>query len=244
MSLEKIIEEKGKKHKETINKLIKKTEREKYRYKETLDGFYRKILSYFDIEDSLLRKYNLEYIDEKDPYELQHKRLNDVEKLLYELMPVLELAYELVDSYQIRNALEKGELKGQSVVKMVENFLNLHRSGRKKKFYEDDIKEFKRFKEENKEIFNFLEDYKFNIKILDNYSIRKNNLESFLEEYEWRFEDKIQDSSRSTLYRYDKDMYFLKEHIYKLKHAIQELNNKETREYGMEMFKEGLSDRL
>jgi hypothetical protein len=240
-----LIEDK-KAHKQMINELLKREgrkadERDYFLGFDSLSDLYRTILEYFDLKEPLLRKNDIKYLDEKYPSELKDEKVALVIHLLDDLKPILEFAYDLSESYEVLDAIKGGDIKANTVIGMIKNFLELNRSGRKKKFDTYFLEDFKQFREKNSEIFEFLKKDD-NEKIPEKYDIDKQDLIRFLEKYRFYYKNKIDSAGRSTLYRYDKDMYFLRENIHKIEYIVEKMNRREKLEYGKRQYEQGVDD--
>lgn len=244
--IEKELIEDKKAHRRMINELLereekKAIERDYFLGFDSLSDLYRTILEYFDLKEPLLRKNNIKYLDEKYPSEVKHEKVALVIHLLDDLKPILRFAYELSESYEVLDAIKEGEIESDTVIGMIKNFLELNRSGRKKKFDKYFLEEFKQFRKKNSGIFEFLKKDDVE-KIPEKYNIDKQDLIHFLEKYRFYYKKKIDSAGRSTLYRYDKDMYFLRENIHKIEYIIEKMNRREKLEYGKRQYEQGVDD--
>lgn len=195
-----------------------------------LEEFLQFILKYFELDSIIKDKWSFDYPNEHEYMRQKHKHLNYVRHLLYEIKPMLLLAYKLSELSNTSEMFEKEKISEDAIVNMIDNFLNLHRSGRPRKFYPSTIEEFKKFKLEYQNLIEFfkalkkphiksIKDYahtimEFNISLLD--------LKNYQREYKMEFKSYVDKCSKKTLYRYDKDFIFVKNTIYTVEWLVRQ----------------------
>jgi len=170
-----------------------------------LEEFYDFIFQYFEL-DKLLQDRDYEH--KRDFYKQKHEVLNYFELLLTEIKPYLFLALEMSNNGDIDKKFKKKEIKENSIVNMIENFIRLRRTGRNRIYYPHEREEFEKFKEKYSNIVEFLKhidsfDGKTTGSILDHgkaiieFKIDKKQLR----EYQLQLNHWVRDCSRATKYR-------------------------------------------
>jgi len=186
-----------------------------------LEEFLQFIIKYFDLDSVIKEKWSFEYPNEDEYMRQKHEYLNYVQHLLDRIKPMLLLAYKLSELSNTSEMFEKGKISEGAIVNMIDNFLNLNRSGRPSKFYPSTLEEFKKFKQEYKNLIDFFHCLKKpQVKSIHDYAqtimkfnISLTRLRKYKLDYELNFKQYVVQCSEKTLYRYDKDFIFIKKTI-------------------------------
>ena len=187
-----------------------------------LDEFLQFILKYFELDSIIEDKWSFEYPNEREYMRQKHKHLNYVRYFLTTIKPMLLLAYKLSELSNTSEMFEKEKISEDAIVNMIDNFLNLHRSGRPRKIYPSTLEEFKKFKQKYQNLIDFFRELgKSQIKSINDYAhtimefkISLQDLKKYQNEYKMEFKSYVDKCSKKTLYRYDKDFIFVKNSIY------------------------------
>ena len=186
-----------------------------------LEEFLQFIIKYFELDSVIKEKGSFEYPNEDEYMRQEHKYLNYVQYLLDMIKPMLLLAYKLSELSNTSEMFEKGKISEDAVVNMLDNFLNLYRSGRPRKMYPRTLEEFKKFKQEYQNLIDFFNGLnKPQVKSINDYAhtimkfnISLKQLRKYKLDYELNFKQYVDKCSEKTLYRYDKDFIFIKNTI-------------------------------
>ena len=139
-------------------------------------------------------------------------------------------AVKLAYNSTISEAFKENRINEGSLVNMLENFFNLNRTGRKRVFYTWEKEKFIEFKKKYKSIIDYYHETESwtNIKnkgsILDyakaikKYNLIKENLMLYLLDVNhW-----IRECSKATKYRFDKDLFIIKDIKYTVKKTSED----------------------
>lgn len=185
-----------------------------------LDELLRYFYKYFELDKILRDKRHddFDYPNEGEFYRQKHKMINYIYFLLMMIKDFIPLAFKFSVHFD-KKKLDENNLSFDAIVNMADNFVRLRRTGRKRKFYEWDLKKINKFKERHKKVIEFYREYK-EIKgiksLMDTANFIKSKamefeeLKQYIEDYELNFERKIWDCSKRTLYRYDKDLILIR----------------------------------
>jgi len=198
-----------------------------------LEHFINFMLEYFELDKVLEDKNNEKYDYPKGYlyYRQEHKSLHYIEYFLRQIKPFLLLAYKLEKIYKLSENFEENKINEDSIVNMVDNFIRLNRTGRPRKFHPKMQEEFKNFKEKYQNIIAFLRELKSdNVKSLLDYAntIKKYNISTEqLNRYRFEFsywKRRYKEWSKSTLYRFDKDLIFLGYNYFWIKDTLKKFD--------------------
>jgi len=190
----------------------------------SLDELLKYFYKYFELDKILKDKRHddFDYPNENEFYKQKHKMINYIDFLLTTIKDFIPLAFKFSVHFN-KEDLDKNNLSFDAIVNIVDNFVRLRRTGRKRKFYEWDLKKINKFKERHKKVIEFYREYK-GIKgiksLMDTANFIKSKamefeeLKRYIEDYELNFERKIWDCSKRTLYRYDKDLILIRNSSY------------------------------
>ena len=199
-----------------------------------LEIFFSEIIQFFELDKNIKDELDYDYSHRLEYKRQKHKYFSYIPYLLREIKPYLLLAYKLSQVKDIDDKFKNREIKEDSIVNMIENFIRLKRTGRNRKISESFLKDFRIFKRENqnlveyyKEIETFdgiktgsMRDYAHTIK---KHNLSKEKLSKFINI--WRYyRGIIRGCSRATLYRYDKDFILFKKMYYDVKHAYEKFD--------------------
>ena len=145
--------------------------------------------------------------------------------------PFLYLAYKLAWDRDVSNALKNGKLSEESIWRMLYNFVNIHRHGRRPIFYPGEREEFQEFKEDFKNIIDYCRevdrfDGKTSGSIRDHGNALKENklTKQQLREYLLKFEGFEKNCSQATKYRFDRDLIFLEKSKWTVKSTLKDFD--------------------
>lgn len=187
-----------------------------------VEEFLDFILKYFKLDSVIKDKWAFEYPNERDYIRQKNKYLNYVQHFLYQIKPLLLLAYKLSELKDTSEMFEKGKVSEDAIVNMIDNFLNLNRSGRPRKFYPHTLEKFKTFKQKYQNLIDFFKELKkSHIKSIKDYAetimkfnISLEQLREYRLDYNMQFKQYVDKCSKKTLYRYDKDFIFIQNTIF------------------------------
>jgi len=227
---------------EEVWKEIEKTDRSYYEMGESgifaissrlksLDELLEYFYKYFELDKILKDKRHddFDYPNEGDFYRQKHKMINYIDFLLTMIKDFIPLAFKFSVHFN-KEELEKNNLSFDAIVDMVDNFVRLRRTGRKRKFYELDLDEFNKFKRKHRKVIEFYREYRENKEIkslkdtadfIESKEMKLKELEQYRDDYKLNFKRKIWNCSERTLYRYDKDLVLVKISYYMISRFIE-----------------------
>lgn len=182
-------------------------------FKENLNNFIIFLIKYFDIE-AINKKYedDDEIISRDFLFESHLEELNYLEYILKELKRFLPLIFKISQDYWLVDKLEKSNLTNESIIKILENFVSLERTGRKRLFYKFEREEFQQFKKKYRKIIDcaeFIESQENPIpeniaNAIKYYDLKKKDLEIFVRDFSF-LQERASTWSRATKYRFDRE---------------------------------------
>lgn len=190
-----------------------------------LEAFLDFVIEYFELESVIKDKWAFDFPNEGDFMRQKHKYLNYVRYLLDTIKPMLLLAFKLSELKDTSEMFETNKITEDAIVNMIDNFLNLNRSGRNRKIPPHTLENFKKFKEEFGTIISFFKELKRPkvksikdyIEVIKEFNITLTQLRNYKRNYDLKFKRYIANSSKKTLYRYDKDLIFVEKTIVTMK---------------------------
>ena len=189
-----------------------------------LDELLRYFYKYFELDKILKDKRHddFDYPNEGDFYRQKHKMMNYICFLLMTIKDFIPLAFKFSVLFN-KEDLDKNNLSFDAIVNMVDNFVGLRRTGRKRKFYEWDLEKINKFKKKHKKVIEFYRKYKENkgvkslmdtANFIRSKGMKLEELKQYIEDYKLNLEKRIWDCSKRTLYRYDKDLILIRNSSY------------------------------
>lgn len=184
-----------------------------------LDELLRYFYKYFELDKILKDKRHddFDYPNEGDFYRQKHKMINYIHFLLMIMKDFIPLAFKFSVHFN-KEDFEENNLSFDAIVNMVDNFVRLRRTGRKRKFYEWDLEKVNKFKKKHKKVIEFYREYRESkgIKsLMDTANFIKSKrmeleeLKQYLQDYKLNLKRKIRSCSKRTLYRHDKDLVLI-----------------------------------
>jgi len=189
-----------------------------------LEELFNYFYKYFELDKILKdkRHNDFSYPNEWRFYKQKHKMINYVDFLLETIKDFIPLAFKFSILFN-KEDLDKNNLSFDAIVNMVDNFIRLRRTGRKRKFYEWDLEKVNKFKKKHKKVIEFYREYKETkgIKsLMDTANFIKSKgmeleeLKQYIEDYKLDLKKRIWSCSKRTLYRYDKDLILIRNSSY------------------------------
>lgn len=197
-------------------------------YDSNLEGFIALLKEYFELEN--IESDSFKFDSSYDYARQKEAKLTYLRVLLNDIKPFLLFAVKLAYNSTISEAFKENRINEGSLVNMLENFFNLNRTGRKRVFYTWEKEKFIEFKKKYKSIIDYYHETESwtNIKnkgsILDyakaikKYNLIKENLMLYLLDVNhW-----IRECSKATKYRFDKDLFIIKDIKYTVKKTSED----------------------
>lgn len=199
-------------------------------YKDTVNNFIQFMIKYVDIE-FLNKKYeeNDEILSRNFLFYTQSEELNYLKYIFKEIKRFIPLIFKLSQDFWLVDKLEKSNLTDDSIIKMIENFVSLERTGRKRLFNKYDQQAFQEIKEKYQKILDLYEETKKwdgetkgsildYAKALKDHNISKKVLLQSMDDFDFWDRHTSKWSKRSK-YRFDKDIFKIND----LKHFADDI---------------------
>jgi hypothetical protein len=195
-----------------------------------LEEFLRNILNYFKI--AIRDADDFEYGKAHEFFYQKDVKFNYVEFLLQEIQPYLSLALKMSQDVDIRKALEENRISEEGMIKMIRNFIGLYRTGRKRRIplTSSTFLALAKLKEKYPNILEYLREIKergSKVKSMKDFAnaikkhdITRESLSKYKYFYKSYLKPFISRCSRATLYRANKDLYFVKNSYFYVKDAL------------------------
>ncbi|MFX1259483.1 MAG: hypothetical protein ACFFAN_16640 [Promethearchaeota archaeon] len=201
--------------KEIIDQLKKKDEKEDsiafrvyHGYKENILNFIEFLIEYFEFSEI---QESTDFSSRAFLFQ-ESSELNYIMYLLKEIKKFVPLIFKISQDFWLVDKIKKSNLKDESIINMIENFVSLERTGRKRKFYNFEVREFQDFKEKNQNIIEYgkeIESWKQGsildfAKAISKFNLKKEELRDYINKFNF-LEQRTKEWSRATKYRFDSE---------------------------------------
>lgn len=187
-------------------------------YKDSFNNFFEFLIKYFNINE-LTKKYEEcdQIISRNFLFYSSLEELNYLKYILKEIKNFIPLIFKLSQNFWLVDKLKKSNLKDESIIKMIENFVSLERTGRKRYFNHYTQEEFGKTIKKHEKAFQYYEcEEKFDgittgsildyANLIKSLGLSKKDLLEFIGDFRWWINE-TKEWSRRTKYRFDKDIF-------------------------------------